>query len=114
MLKTLIWMIVDSTYIYRNYRHNRNVVRKLTKAFWRPLLVESRRQPERDAEEIGACTKPTLVNQNLRGGLYCDQVVVLPCILKGSHPLLGGQGKGHGGLSRTMPVGGPDPPQVCQ
>ena len=67
MFETSIWMIDESTYIYRNYRHNRNVVRKLAKAVRRSRLVDSRQRAEKSAEDIGTCLEPATGDTDLRG-----------------------------------------------
>ena len=60
-------MIYECTNLCRNPRHTRNVAHTLKKAIHRSLLVNSRRQAEKAAEEIGACLEPEMGNPDLQG-----------------------------------------------
>ena len=73
------------------------------------LVVDSSKQVERAAEEIGTCLELTLGNPDLGGGLHRSQTVVPPRVCEGAQIFAEGHVKGHGGLRRTILEGGPDP-----
>ena len=67
MSETLIQIIDEHTTLCHNSNHNRSVAHPHTKFVRRYLLVDSRRQAERAAEEIGACLGTASVNLDPRG-----------------------------------------------
>ena len=66
MSETSTRLIDERTAHQCNPQHNRNMERKLTKAIWRPLLVDYRRQSEKATEDIVACLEPAVGNPDLR------------------------------------------------
>ena len=65
--KTSTWLMDESSALLRNPWHNRKVVHTLTKTVWRSLLLDSRQQAEKAAEEIGAWLKLVTENSDLQG-----------------------------------------------
>ena len=53
-----LWLVDKCASLRCNTLHNRNVARTLAKDVQRSLLVESRKQAESSAKEIGACLDP--------------------------------------------------------
>ena len=51
----------------RNPQHNQNAAHRITKDVRRSLLVDSRRQAEKVAEEIGSCLELLMGNPDLIG-----------------------------------------------
>ena len=60
-------MIDKLAYLFRNPRHNRIVLRKMTKSVRRYLLVESRWKKDKAAEDIGTYMESLMGSTDLRG-----------------------------------------------
>ena len=60
-------MVDEHVSLHRNPRHDWNVVCTLPKAFRRSLLVNSRWQAEKSADDIFACLELATGNPEIRG-----------------------------------------------